>query len=287
MSAGGGKRRKKHEEEEHVNHERWMASYMDMITVMMCLFVVLYAIGQVDEVKFIQLKESLAASFGAHSTAAVVVVDGGTGVLSSDAVVPSKNDITNQSGGPVQGADKAANIELAEQEVEEFSELHERLSNELQKRGLAEDVTFTLTERGLTVGMVSADVFFGPESAELSDQARGVVDAVAGVLRTDRRDIAVEGHADVLPSNRYATNWELSADRATKVLRRLVENGGIQAHRIRAVGLGDAYPSADGGVEALAQNRRVDLVVLSDAPEDVRALIPQVANDRPAVNEGA
>ncbi len=287
MSASRGKRAKKHEEEEHVNHERWMASYMDMITVMMCLFVVLYAIGQTDETKFIQLKQSLAASFGAHSTAAVLVVDGGTGVLSSDGVVPAKDAITNQSGGPVQGTDKAANIELAEQEVSDFGELHDRLSNALKEQGLEQDVTFTLTARGLVVGMVSSDVFFSSESAELSPRALGVVDAVSRVLVSDRRDIAVEGHADALPSVRYATNWELSADRATKVLRRMVEGGRIPPDRVRAVGLGDAYPSATGGAEARAQNRRVDLVILSDAPEAVRALIPQVAGLSAATNEGA
>jgi chemotaxis protein MotB len=270
-------------EEEHVNHERWMASYMDMVTVMMCLFIVLYAIGQVDEQKFIELKSSLAASFGAPSTTRVEVVDGGTGVLTSDAIAPDAEDVANQAGGPVAGADRAASLQLAAREAEELDALREEIAQALAARDLAGDVEYAITERGLVVGLVSGDVFFGAESAELSPQARGVIDTLSGVLAPETRNLSVEGHANVLPtSGRYATNWELSADRATTVLRRMVESGRIASDRIRAVGFGDAHPVDAPGQDPLTVNRRVDVVVESGAPESVRALIPDAAAALPS-----
>jgi chemotaxis protein MotB len=271
------RRRGGHEEEEHVNHERWMASYMDMVTVMMCLFIVLYAIGQVDEQKFLELKSSLAASFGAPSTTRVEVVDGGSGVLSSDAVAPDEEDVSHQAGGPVQGADRAASLQLAAREAEDLDELRERISGALAAKDLADDVEYAITERGLVVGLVSGDVFFEAESAQLSGQAGEVVDTLAGTLADEPRRLSVEGHANVLPTGRYASNWELSADRATTVLRRMVEHGGIAPTRIRAVGFGDAHPVDAPGQDPLTVNRRVDVVVESDAPESVRALIPDAA----------
>ncbi len=279
------RRRGGHEEEEHVNHERWMASYMDMVTVMMCLFIVLYAIGQVDEVKFIELKESLAASFGAPATSRVEVIDGGSGVLTSDAIVPSREDVSNQSGGPVQSADRAASLQMAQDEARRLDQLRDQISDALEQRALRGDVTFQISERGLVVGLVSGDVFFDAESAGLTPEAAAVVDVLAGLLAGGPDEISVEGHANTLPTTgRFATNWELSAARATTVLRRMVEVGHVSPDQIRAVGFGDAHPVDPGTADPLSVNRRVDVVILSDAPESVRSLIPAVV---PELEEGS
>jgi len=91
-------------------------------------------------------------------------------------------------------------------------------------------------------------------------------------------EISVEGHANILPvSGRYATNWELSADRATQVLRRMVEAGGLPGNRVAAVGFGDARPLDEPGEDPLEVNRRVDVVVISGLPEQVRMLLPLIA----------
>ncbi len=96
-----------------------------------------------------------------------------------------------------------------------------------------------------------------------------------------QEQISVEGgHANTVPiSGRYATNWELSSDRATQVLRHMVENDGMPGTRIQAVGYGDTRPLVQGGTDdtAMTANRRVDMVILSVAPEAVRALLPAVA----------
>ncbi|WP_152204622.1 OmpA/MotB family protein [Georgenia thermotolerans] len=264
------------EHEEEVNVERWTTSYMDMVTVMMCLFIVLFAISQVDQQKFFALRESLAATFGQPTGANVQVLDGGQGVLAADSVVPDPPDVTNQSGGPVHGVDEAGNIEAARQEVADLRELQRRIQEALEQRQVASDVTFAITDRGLIIGLVSADVFFSTESAKLTDEALLVIDALSPALATEPYELSVEGHANTVPTVRYPTNWELSADRASQVLRRMVEAGGIAPDRMRAVGLGDAHPIDAAGQDPLTVNRRVDVVVLSDAPEAVRVLMPQV-----------
>ena len=105
-----------------------------------------------------------------------------------------------------------------------------------------------------------------------------VLDVTGPVLANLTDQISVEGHANVLPTKRYPTNWELSSDRATQVLRRLAEQGHVEPTRIAAVGFGDARPLVDtGGLDALDANRRVDLVVLSGVPDEVRVLLPSIA----------
>jgi chemotaxis protein MotB len=104
------------------------------------------------------------------------------------------------------------------------------------------------------------------------------MDVAGPTLDAIGEQISVEGHANTIPvSGRYATNWELSADRATQVLRRLVESDGVPPTRIMSVGYGDSRPLEPGNSpEAMVANRRVDLVILSSAPEQVRNLLTAV-----------
>lgn len=133
--------------------------------------------------------------------------------------------------------------------------------------------------------LVGSDTYFGTNSADLSDQAERIMDAIAPVLRGAHHDVSIEGHADSRHSTApYATNWELSAARATGVLRDLVERGGMPADHVQSVGFGSSRPLAKGSTDAdLALNRRVDIVVLSNADQDVSALMPALA----AAQDGA
>lgn len=247
---------------EHGPDERWMASYLDMVTVLMCMFIVMFAMSTVDQDKYEALRASLATGFGAEETEET---DASQGV-----VVPE--ELLDEEGEGFVELDPDA----AQEEYDSLADLRERLRAELEREGLADAVTFTIDERGLTVGLVSAETFFAPNSTVLSDKAVSVLDAAGGVLAVDTRRISVEGHADFRrPSPPFADNWELSSARATGVLRYLTDAPGVAADRIRSVGYGSSRPLAAGtGADALAQNRRVDIVVLSDADEQVRAQLP-------------
>lgn len=288
------RRRRKHgdEEEEHANHERWMVSYSDMLTVMMGLFIVLYAMSQVDMQKFQALRSSLAASFGNES-----ILTGTDGVMDSSSSVSEEpteqapsdafDPITTSAGlggGAAAGPESTVSPQVlaaAQAEAQRLEDVKHQIEQQLAAVGLGSAVQMKITERGLVIGLVADDVFFAPASAELTATAVAVLDAIAPAIVGLPDEVSVEGHANVLPvSGKYPTNWELSADRATQVLRHFVEQNGVAAGRIEATGYGDARPVAQGtDEESLAMNRRVDVVVLSSAPEQVRALVPAIAGE--------
>lgn len=297
MSTTAKGRRRGHEEEEHVNHERWLVSYSDMITVLMALFIVLFAISQVDQEKYVQLKASLAAGFGDGSVNQSVL-DGSEGIMdgtsaAADApdvgtagVVDADEGLGLQAADPATNPDPAAQVDAAtlaaaQAEAAHLEEVKAKITAALAAQGLDGTVRFRIDERGLVLGLVADDVFFAPASAQLTPTAQAVLDNAAPTLVGLNEQIAVEGHANTIPvSGRYPTNWELSSDRATQVLRRLVENDGLPGARGQATGFGDTRPLVLGtGDDAMTANRRVDIVILSAAPETVRALLPTVAAD--------
>jgi chemotaxis protein MotB len=285
-------------EEEHENSERWLLSYVDMVTVLMCLFIVLFAISQVDQSKYIALRDSLSAGF--HDNASSSVLDGSSGTLDGQSIVPATavaagtaGMVSADAGLGVEGAQPApspspspadpnavdpAVLAAAKAEAAHLEGLRDQLAALLAANGLEGSVRFSITERGLVMGLVADDVFFGPASAKLTATAERVLDVAGPTLDSIGEHISIEGHANTIPvSGRYATNWELSADRATQVLRRLVEVDGLPPTRIMSVGFGDSRPLVEGdSPQAMIENRRVDLVVLSGAPEQVRNLLTAV-----------
>lgn len=247
--------------------ERWMASYLDMITVMMCMFIVMFAMSNVDQEKFEQLRASLATGFGSEISETRDVSEGV--VVPPELIEEEGEGFVATPVGPTP----------AEAEYSSLDDLRARLEGALAEQGLGDAATFTIDDRGLTIGLVSAETFFDTNSTDLSDRARAVLDAAGGVLAADTHLISVEGHADARPAVApFADNWELSTARANGVLGYLVDARGVARERISSVGFGSSRPLAEGSsAEALAQNRRVDLVVLSDADAQVRGELPALA----------
>ena len=287
--------RKAAHEEEHVNHERWLVSYADMITVLMALFIVLFAISQVDQDKYIALRDSLSAGFQ-DTTTSPSILDGSDGNLDGTSA-QSDNSPASGTAGMLSAdkglGDQASNpsftkpaqpppdvdpavLAAAQAEASHLEQLQAQIEASLAANGLADMVRYRIDERGLTLGLVANDVFFAQGSADMTPTALRVLDVAAPLVVGLNEHISIEGHANIIPtSGRYATNWELSSDRATQVLRHLVEADGMPGPRIMAVGYGDTRPLVAGdSPDALAANRRVDIVILSSAPESVRALLP-------------
>ncbi len=265
-------RRKRVAAEEPHNSERWAVSYMDMVTVMMCLFIVLFAISQVDQQKFEQLSKSLGAAFGGDATQ-MEILEGNAGILNGqDGIQDEQSPLSIEqmlaaSEHPVNDATRSAL-----EEITNMQDLKEQLQLDLEAMNLADEVSFRYTDRGLVVGLVTENVFFQPSQADLSETTVKVLDTIAPRIRDLPNEIAVEGHANVLPPTaRYETNWELSVDRATKVTRHFTEHGGIPGNRIYATGFGDTRPLVEGrDPQSLAMNRRVDIVVVTTATGEAR-----------------
>ncbi len=295
MSGGGGhgkKRRGGAHEDEHVNHERWLVSYADMMTLLMVLFIVMFAISQVDQKKFAALKDGLSTGFGATSSAPIgggadildgggaappqVVVYEGTG-----AVTPSDtaSKVTSMKDGST-AATTAATTEAAKAEAKRLADIEAQIRAALKSKGLQGAVRFKVTDRGLVVALISDDVFFESASATLRPRGQQVLSAVLPVIRRVPNDVAIEGHANHLKVNSplYPSNWELSAARAAGVARWFVDSGHVTDTRLSPTGYGSArplYPENDP--RSVRFNRRVDLVLISDQPAAVRALIPRLA----------
>ena len=241
--------------------ERWMASYMDMVTVLMCLFIVLYAMSTIDQNKFEKLRFALSTGFG---QVASKTVDTATGV-----VVPP-NLVDKKGNGFVAQADVAEAVK----ELDNLKAMEEAIQASLQSHGVADRVGFDIDQRGLTVKLIGTQTFFDGNSAALRPESQTIIDSIAPVIAKTVNQISIEGHADVHGSPApFVSDWDLSTSRATSVLRRFVDVDGIAGPRMSATGYGSARPASTDPSDTAA-NRRVDIVILSDKSEDIRRLIP-------------
>ncbi|GAB2729411.1 OmpA/MotB family protein [Nocardioides pakistanensis] len=281
-------RKRRAPEEEHENHERWMVSYADMVTLLMVMFIVLYAISQVDVAKFNALKEGMAAGFGNTSSPFQGATSGNQdpGSQAIAPISPSLDGVdpstTEQVSRSLAEEERKKRYAAASAEVARLQELQKRIQEVLRRRGLAGDVQMKIDSRGLTISLVSRHIVFQNDVADLTRRGRRVLDVLAPVLREIPEYIDVDGHTNqvkVKPKY-YDTDWDLSSARAVTVLRYLNERKGIPGRRLSARAFGHEKPLIDPK-HKLSQmlNKRVDVVVISGADEATRALFDDVLRD--------
>ncbi len=287
------RRERRQQPEAHSSHERWLITYADMITLLMVLFIVLFAVSQVDQKRFEQLKEGMAAGFGNQPSPfqgdATVLEQAGAQPLSpiqpriEEAVRTITQD--NPRAGeqqPVRDPAEADAMAAARAEVARLEALRRQIAEELSRRGYLADVSMAVDGRGLRISLVSRHIVFRANLAELSPRGRRVLDVLAPILRGLPNQIEVAGHTNqvkVQPKY-YPTDWELSAARAVTVLRYLDERKGVPSRHMSAVAYGHEQPLVDPSEpRSQALNKRVDIVVLSAASDDVRRLFAQVLKD--------
>lgn len=282
--------------EEHENHERWLVTYADMVTLLMVLFIVLFAMSQVDQKKFDQLRSGLAVGFGQSPS----IQQGSTSILdqpgqaTAEAIAPqqfmidgrgTKTSPASKAIAAHEDAQQQLRMADARSEVDRLRALLERLNRALRAHHLQDDVQATIDPRGLVVSLVSRHVVFEPNLATLSARGQLVVDTLAPVLRDIPDPLQIDGHTNqvkVKPKY-YPTDWELSAARAVTVLRRLNETDHVPAARMTASAFGHEKPLIDPSKPGSQRiNKRVDIVILSTLPSETRALITQVMQEQQA-----
>jgi len=280
--------------EEHSNHERWLVTYADMVTLLMVLFIVLFAMSVVDQKKFDALKSGLAAGFGQSTS----IQDGSSSILEepgqsvAQPIAPNQFAIDVKEVKPSavskaiadhEDLQNQAHYAEAKAEVDRLKALLERLNRALRAHHLQDDVQASIDDRGLVVSLVSRHVVFEPNLATLSGRGQLVVDTLAPVLRDIPDPLQIDGHTNqvkVKPKF-YPTDWELSAARAVTVLRHLNEADHVPAERLTASAFGHEKPLIDPSKPGSQRlNKRVDIVVLSTLPSETRALITQVMKDQ-------
>jgi chemotaxis protein MotB len=294
-------RPKKHAEEEHeegASAERWLLTYADMITLLMVLFIVLFAMGQTDIRKFNAFKDSF-HELSQQSQANAP--PGGPGVLSQPSAIAlseqnpyaklDSSSATSASGKQVSGqdssgqqsqsgqdpnnlpsasvAEQTATGQSAKSAAAEKIALNKALlamEKALEKAGLASEVQFTFDQRGLVVTILTNQILFPLDSAQLQPEGVKIINAIAPVLAALPNQIDVEGDTDnqQITGGPYASNWALSAARAVAVVQDLISDDGIDPGRLEATGNSDTRPVVpNNNAQHRAENRRVEIVIFS------------------------
>ncbi|HCI53363.1 MAG TPA: flagellar motor protein MotD [Gallionella sp.] len=252
---------------EHDNHERWLISYADFVTLLFAFFVVMYSISSVNEGKYKTFSDSLNSAFSESSS---TVVPNTQGQLFK--VLVDKRDARMlEQQRKIQAQMKAVDASLRE------------VMGPLIAQGL---VGVHQTKRGVVVD-ISASTLFREGEEKLQPGAQETLQQVALVLSRENQSVEVEGHTDDVPikTTQFPSNWELSSGRASSVVRTLVTYG-VPEKRLAAVGMAANQPVvANDTPENRAKNRRVSITILSpefDRLADSAESLPAVEAAKPS-----
>ncbi|SHF03822.1 chemotaxis protein MotB [Caldanaerobius fijiensis DSM 17918] len=232
--------KKNNPSEEKNNLERWLLTYSDLITLLMTFFIVMYSLSNINLNKFVQLANSLGLSLGSN----YVIGD-------KSSSLPINNNIVTKNTKTQPKSD------IGENSIEE------KLQSYIKSNHLDSYITLYSDERGVVISL-QEPLLFNLGSADVLPQSRKIIDNISKVLKTIPNYIRVEGYTDDIPINneKYKSNWELSAARATNVIQVLVEDG-INPERLIAVGYGQYKPIVPNtSEENRRKNRRVDIVIM-------------------------
>jgi chemotaxis protein MotB len=244
--------KKKHEE--HENHERWLVSYADFITLLFAFFVVLYATSNSNTEKEKKLEESIRQNFG---MAMAVGAGGGSG--------------SGQGASPFFGAFDSLSMPTEFPKRAGPAELQDYVERVLDKTLTKEEKKEAITSlRHDSMGVrvtLAASTFFPIGSAKMRLPALQALDKVAAVLKQTDLKVLVEGHTDDLPvtGGQFETNWELAGSRASSVVRYLSKVHKIDTTRMAAISYADQRPvTPNTDEESRAKNRRIELLIVTD-----------------------
>lgn len=249
------KKKQKHGEEE--GGEAWLLPYSDLMTLLLAVFIVLFAVSKMDSAK----AEEMATSFSDS------MISGGSGILSGEgtSIVPGYSDEETAQ----------EDSEISQEELEEFlgkyeldnlEELESKLEVLFKNEEMTSAVSTNIDSRGLVISLNNA-ILFDPGSADIKIDNEGTLFKVAETINSLDNYIRIEGHTDNLPISTavYPSNWELSAARATSVVRLFIEKCNVSPEKVVAVGYGEYRPIADNATkEGRSKNRRIDIIVLSE-----------------------
>jgi chemotaxis protein MotB len=255
--------KKKHEE--HENHERWLVSYADFITLLFAFFVVMYSVSSVNEGKFRTVSDSIKAAL--------------------NPVVSPSSSLTPFAVGQNKALMLKPTIEEAKEPA--IRRLRQILRS-LKSVAPIEVATLQELTNGDIVLTLPDTVLFRSGESVLQPEALPFIQAIGEVLVELDRHMRVEGHTDNVPiaTMHFPSNWELSATRAVAVVRALSEQYGVPANHLAAVGYADSRSLTDNLTpENRAKNRRVEIVVQEHKPipQPIDTAEPRTALERFAV----
>jgi chemotaxis protein MotB len=257
-------RRKK--DSEHVNHERWLVSYADFITLLFAFFVVLYASSQVDKRRVGQLALAIQVAFQQM------------GIFDASNAKPQLADSEPMPFSNVQMIDNATRLSTIAQiaspprgapagspQREDMKKLQQELETQLGPEIKNHEVAISQTREGLVVSLREIG-FFSSGSSGVLINSLPTLDHLAAAIAPHDLHIRIEGHTDDVPihNGRFSSNWELSTSRATEMIKLFIVRYRFAPERLSASGYAEYHPVASNDTpEGRAKNRRVDIVILN------------------------
>lgn len=273
------KRKKKHED--HVD-ESWLIPYADVLTLLLALFIVLFAASEVNSQKFQEISDSFNQE-----------LQGGTGILDQQSAVETfeetsklaePNDVDPTEGEATtppeveeeiddkieMTADEIEQLALAE-DYKELAAIQDKVKAYIAERNMEDKLEAELTSKGLVL-KIKDGVLYRSGSADLSEESQTIAEEIGKMLVTDPpRSIFIEGHTDNIPStsDKFPSNWELSSARAINFMKILLENNELDPRKFSATGFAEHQPIASNDTaEGRAENRRVEVLISLYAHEE-------------------
>jgi chemotaxis protein MotB len=286
----------------------WLSTFADLMSLLMCFFVLLLSFSEMDALKFKRLAGSMAEAFGIQNQLNVIDIPKGTSIIAQEfspgipaptpineiwqrteditemsLEVKENNEYDIEAGEVDQEADVKARIKKQlEQLIEETQQDAQQLANALFKEIVAGEIEVETEGRKIII-RIREKGSFKSGSHLLAESYFDVLDEVRGVLMERPGKIQVQGHTDNIPisrSERYRSNWDLSSSRAVSVAEVLLKNGDIKPTRFQVAGLADTQPLVDNSTRAnRARNRRVEIIIrqgLGDVMSAVEKEVLQV-----------
>ncbi|MBP1949820.1 flagellar motor protein MotB [Virgibacillus litoralis] len=246
-------RRKKKSDEIHMS-ESWLLPYADLLTLLLALFIVLFAMSEIDAKKYEELSRVFNSEFS-----------GGEGILEeSNSSVEMPQDVEEDEEETEKPEDEEK-LSNSEQELNRLELLQKRINEYITENNLAEKLGTKLTGEGLLITIIN-DVTFDSGSAVVRGEGRGIASAISTFLYTDPpHQIIVSGHTDDRPirTSEFSSNWDLSVMRAVNFMRLILENEKLDPKTFSAKGFGEHKPMVPNtNDQNRAKNRRVEVLIL-------------------------
>lgn len=227
----------------------WLTTYSDMMTLLLCFFVLLYSMSAIDAQKFKTVAYSIAKAFGGSTQ----------GIFETATVGPAP--LTGNPGG--------SNVNKTTTTSSKNERMYDNVTKFMRENKLQGKVSIKEERRGVIIEL-QENILFDSGKAEIKKESIPLLEKLSELLKKFANEVLVEGHTDNLPirSGYYQSNWELSTDRAVKVVRYLAGQPGLDGSRFSAVGCGEFRPIAsNASLEGRQKNRRVNILIVSTEKE--------------------
>ncbi|ADL52768.1 flagellar motor protein MotB [Clostridium cellulovorans] len=242
--------KKKQHHEEHVD-ETWLIPYADMLTLLLALFIVMFAMSKLDNQKVSQVSQQLNAIFA-----------GGSGIIQSS----SGADSSSIANAIVEAAQEAA-AKAAAGNAEEENKMHElkaKLDQEIAREGYSDKVITELNKDGLYISIQDV-ILFNSGDANVLKEVSPLLTEISHLIRDIDNRIRIVGHTDNVPIStvKFRSNWDLSAMRAINVMNFMVDTGKLNPEKVSIQAYGEYMPRFDNSTaENRARNRRVEIFII-------------------------